>query len=160
MSDLLNQNITALSGIGPKRAESFRTLGVFTIGDLLRLYPRAYEDRTTIKKIAEIKDGDTVCVRAKAVSPIRENYVRKGMYICSVKVSDGTGYLEIVWFNNRYIKNMFDIKKEYIFFGKATYSNRMQLHSPIFEESDKNLLTGRIFPIYSLSSGIRRKPPC
>lgn len=157
MSDLLNQNITALSGIGPKRAELFRTLGVFTIEDLLRLYPRTYEDRTNIKKIAEIKDGDTVCVRAKAVSPIRENYVRKGMYICSVKVSDGTGYLEIVWFNNRYIKNMFDIKKEYIFFGKATYSNRMQMHSPLFEEADKNLLTGRLFPIYSLSSGLTQK---
>jgi len=154
---ILNQNITALHGIGQKRAEKFRTLGVFTVGDLLHFYPRAYEDRTTIKKIAEIKDGDTVCIRARAVSPIRENYVRKNMYICSVKVSDGTGFLEIVWFNNRYIKNMLDIKKEYVFFGKVTYSKRLQLHSPIFEETDKNILTGRIIPVYSLSSGLTQK---
>ena len=156
-SNILNQNITALSGIGQKRAEFFRTLGVFTLNDLLHFYPRAYEDRTTIKKIAEIKAGDTICVRARAVSPLRENFIRKNMYVCSVKVSDGTGFLEIVWFNNRYIKNMFDIKKEYVFFGKATYSNRMQMHSPVFEESEKRQLTGRIFPIYSLTAGLTQK---
>ena len=157
MSDFLKQDITTLHGIGQKRAESFRTLGVFTVEDLLRFYPRTYEDRTTVKKIAEIKDGDTVCIRARAVSPIRENYVRKNMYLCSVKVSDGTGFLEIVWFNNRYIKNMFDIKKEYVFFGKATYSKRMQMHSPLFEETDKNILTGRIFPVYSMTSALTQK---
>lgn len=157
MSDLLNQNITVLQGIGQKRAESFRTLGIYTVEDLLHFYPRAYEDRTTIKKIAEIKDGDTVCIKARAVTPLRENFVRKNMYLCSLKVSDGTGFLEIVWFNNRYIKNMIDVKKEYVFFGKVTFSNRMQMHSPLFEESGKNAITGRIYPIYSLSSGLTQK---
>ena len=157
MSNLSNQNITILNGIGQKRAESFRTLGVYTVDDLLRFYPRTYEDRTQIKKIAEVKDGDTVCIRARAVSPLRENFVRKNMYVCSLKVSDGTGFLEIVWFNNRYIKNMIDVKKEYVFFGKATYSKRMQMHSPLFEESGRNLLTGRIFPVYSLTSGLTQK---
>ena len=156
-NDVLNQSITTLNGIGQKRAEFFRTLGVFTLNDLLRFYPRGYEDRTSVKKIAEIKDGDTVCFRARAVSPIRENFVRKNMYVCSVKVSDGTGFIEVVWFNNRYIKNMFDIKKEYVFFGKATYSNRMQMHSPIFEETEKQQLTGRIFPVYSQTSGLTQK---
>ncbi len=154
---LLKQNITVLNGIGQKRAESFRTLGVYTVEDLLNFYPRTYEDRTITKKIAELKDGDTVCVRASAVSPIRENFIRKNMYLCSVKVSDGTGFLEIVWFNNTYIKNIFDIKKEYVFYGKATYSKRMQMISPLFEEADKNLLIGRIFPVYSLSSGLTQK---
>ena len=79
MSDLLNQNITVLQGIGQKRAESFRTLGIYSVEDLLHFYPRTYEDRTTIKKIAEIKDGDTVCIRARAVTPLRENFVRKNM---------------------------------------------------------------------------------
>ncbi len=156
-NSILYQSITTLNGIGQKRAELFRTLGVFTLNDLLHFYPRCYENRTNTKKIAEIKDGDTVCVRARAVSPIRENYVRKNMYLCSVKVSDGTGFLEIVWFNNRYIKNMFDIKKEYVFFGKATYSNKMQMHSPIFEEAENQQLTGRIFPVYSQTSGLTQK---
>ncbi len=154
---ILNQNITILNGIGHKRAESFRTLGVYTISDLLSFYPRTYEDRTTIKKIAEIKDGDTVCVRGRAVSHLKENYVRKNMYVCSVKISDGTGFLEIVWFNNRYIKNMFNVKGEYIFFGKVSFSKKLQMVSPIFEETDKNILIGKIFPIYSASSGLTQK---
>ena len=154
---ILNQNITILNGIGHKRAESFRTLGVYTISDLLNFYPRTYEDRTTIKKIAEIKDGDTVCVRGRAFSHLKENYIRKNMYVCSVKISDGTGFLEIVWFNNRYIKNMFNAKGDYIFFGKVSYSKKLQMVSPIFEETDKNILTGKIFPIYSASSGLTQK---
>ncbi len=154
---ILNQNITFLNGIGQKRAESFRTLGVYTLSDLLHFYPRTYEDRTTIKKIAEIKDGDTVCIRGRAVSPLRENYIRKNMYVCSVKISDGTGFLEIVWFNNRYIKNMFNVKGEYVFFGKISYSKKLQMVSPIFEEVNKNILTGKIFPIYSMSAGLTQK---
>ncbi len=154
---ILNKDITILNGIGEKRAESFRTLGVYTLSDLLNFYPRTYEDRTSIKKIAEIKDGDTICVRGRAVSPLRENYIRKNMYICSVKISDGTGYLDIVWFNNRYIKNMFNIKNEYIFFGKVSFSKKLQMVSPIFEETDKNILTGKIFPIYNASSMLTQK---
>lgn len=157
MSDLSKRNITTLNGIGQKRAESFRTLGVYTLSDLLNFYPRTYEDRTTIKKIAEIKDGDTVCVCGRAVSHLKENYVRKNMYVCSVKISDGTGFLEIVWFNNHYIKNMFDVKKEFVFFGKVSFSKRLQMVSPIFEETDKNVLTGKIFPVYSTSSNLTQK---
>ena len=155
--DILKENITALCGVGQKRAEHFRTLGLFTVSDILRFYPRAYEDRTKIKKIANLTDGETVCIRAKAVSPLKENIVRKNFYICTLKVSDGTAFCELVWFNNRYIKNMIRTDREYVFYGKVTTDRKLQIHTPLFDEIGKNEVTGKIFPVYSLCNGLTSK---
>lgn len=155
--ELLKRDITALRGIGQKRADLFRTLGLFAVEDLLFYYPRAYEDRTKFKKIAELKEGDVVCVKARAVRALKENYVRKNMYVASLKVSDGTGFLELVWFNNRFIKNMLSLDKEYVFYGKVSYSGKMQMTSPLFELSGLNSQMGKILPVYSLCAGLTSK---
>lgn len=156
-NEILNESITALRGVGQKRAELFRTLGLYTVSDLLFFYPRGYEDRTKIKKLAELSDGETVCVKARAVSPLKENMIRKNLYICSLKVSDGTGFLELVWFNNRYIKQMIDVDKEYIFYGKITLKPRRQMQTPLFEAPGTNKVTGKILPVYSLCAGLSSK---
>ena len=57
--NILNESISVLDGIGQKRAELFRTLGVFTVSDLLTFYPRGYEDRTKLKKLAELDPEGT-----------------------------------------------------------------------------------------------------
>ncbi len=155
--NILNQNISVLNGIGPKRAELFRTLGLFTVSDLLHHYPRYYEDRTKIKKMAELSDGESVCVKGRAVSPIRESYIRKNMYVCTLKISDGTGFLELVWFNNRFIKNMIQMDKEYVFFGKVTFGKKRQMHTPLFEPVNTNKVTGKIVPVYNLCAGLTNK---
>ncbi len=155
--DILKENITALSGVGQKRAEKFRTLGLFTVSDILRFYPRGYEDRTKIKKIANLIDGETVCIKARAVSPLKENIIRRNLYVCTLKVSDGTAFCELVWFNNRYIKNMIRPDLEYIFYGKVTTNRKLTIQTPLFDEVGKSDVTGKIFPVYSLCSGLTSK---
>lgn len=155
--NILNESISVLNGIGQKRAELFRTLGVFTVSDLLTFYPRGYEDRTKLKKLAELTDGETVCVRGRAVSPLRENMIRKNLYVCSLKISDGTGFLELVWFNNRFIKRMINLETEYVFYGKVSIGQKKQMQTPLFEVPGINNVTGKIFPIYSLCAGLSLK---
>lgn len=155
--NILNESISVLDGIGQKRAELFRTLGVFTVSDLLTFYPRGYEDRTKLKKLAELTDGETVCVRGRAVSPLRENMIRKNLYVCSLKISDGTGFLELVWFNNRFIKRMINLETEYVFYGKVLIGQKKQMQTPLFEVPGTNNVTGKIFPIYSLCAGLSLK---
>ena len=155
--NILNESISVLDGIGQKRAELFRTLGVFTVSDLLTFYPRGYEDRTKLKKLAELTDGETVCVRGRAVSPLRENMIRKNLYVCSLKISDGTGFLELVWFNNRFIKRMINLETEYVFYGKVSIGKKKQMQTPLFEVPGTNNVTGKIFPIYSLCAGLSLK---
>ena len=153
----LTENITALRGIGQKRADLFRTLGLYKAEDLLHYYPRDYEDRTKQKKIAELSEGDAVCIRAFVISPVKENRIHRNMTVSTVRVSDGTGFLELVWFNNRFIKNMLVQNKEYVFFGKVTMSPKRQMHSPVFELPDAKRLTGKLLPVYGLCAGLTQK---
>ncbi len=155
--DILHENITVLRGIGQKRADAFRTLGLYQVEDLLTFFPRAYEDRTVQKKIIELTEGEAVCVRARAVAPVKENIIRRNLSVTTLKVSDGTGFLELVWFNNRFIKNMISLDKEYIFYGKITFSGKRQMQTPLFEFPETNQVTGRILPVYSLCSGLTSK---
>ena len=57
MTDL-NKEIQYVKGVGPARAKSLNKLGIYTLGDLITYYPRDYEDRSIIKKIDEVKDGE------------------------------------------------------------------------------------------------------
>ena len=92
--DFLSDDIRFLKGVGEKRASAFHSMGIHTAGDLLGFYPRAYEDRTKIKKIIECEQDETVCIRATVSSVLRKNMVRRNMTVYTAKVSDGTAVME------------------------------------------------------------------
>ena len=103
---MINQNtdIRYLKGIGEKRAELFNKLGVFTIGDLLRYLPRSYEDRTDVREIRDINEGESLCVKGSLASGIRSFRGRTGARVIQVRISDGTGILNMTWFNAPYVE--------------------------------------------------------
>lgn len=150
----LQTPITQLPGIGPKRADAFGRLGIFTFKDLLFHFPRAYEDRTVFKKIIELAHDETVCIKATVVSPMQTNLIRKNMRISSLRVSDGTGFLELIWFNNRFLDNRFKKGETYIFYGKVRLTPKKQMVTPLFETPDNQKQTGRIVPLYPLTEGL------
>ena len=53
----LSANLQTLRGIGSRRAQSFRKMGMETLNDLLTWFPRRYEDRRAVKAIADLLDG-------------------------------------------------------------------------------------------------------
>ena len=61
-------SILTLPGIGPKKAALFSRLGLHSLGDLLRFYPRDYEDRTKLVSIAELEPGQPACFLASVIS--------------------------------------------------------------------------------------------
>ena len=63
------QSVTILNGIGAKKAEALARLGLTTLGDLARWYPRAYEDRRKIWPIRQAPEGEPVCVCAVVAQP-------------------------------------------------------------------------------------------
>ena len=64
----LQDPVTALSGVGAKRAETLATLGIETIEDLLSYYPFRYEDIQE-RQIQEINDQEKVTLKGLVVSP-------------------------------------------------------------------------------------------
>ncbi|MBR5835967.1 MAG: ATP-dependent DNA helicase RecG [Bacteroidales bacterium] len=144
MAHGLDMEIQFLPGVGPKRAELLRKeLAVETVGDLLRLYPFRYIDKSSIVRICDARpDMAYLQIRAKvtraelygsgeAVSEgaaVKFNTIRR----MSVWVSDGTGDMEMVFFKG--IKWMHEKLKpgtEFIFFGKPTaFNGRMNMVHP------------------------------
>ncbi len=155
--DFLSGDIRFIKGVGERRASAFYSLGVHTKGELLSHFPRAYEDRTKIKKIIECLHDETVCIRATVSSPLRKNIIRRNMTIYSAKLSDGTGTIEAVWFNMRFLDRQIKPGEEFIFYGKIQTAPKKRIQSPIFEQPDLQKQTGKIVPVYPLSSILTQK---
>ena len=110
-----------------------------------------------IKKIIECQHDETVCIRATISSALRKNYIRRNMTVYTVKLSDGTGVIEAVWFNTRFLENQLKVGNEYIFYGKISTTPKKRIQTPVFEKVDAQKQTGRIVPIYPSASGLTQK---
>lgn len=155
MNELLTKNIQYLKGVGPAKATALAKLGIHTYGDLISYYPRNYEDRTKVKKIAEFINGESVVFSGKIISNIRVNRVRKSLTVIYFFVSDETGTAQISIFNQTYIKNKLEENKEYAFYGKVEYVNgKFEVQNPVINEIEEIDKIMGIYPIYPLTNGI------
>ncbi len=152
----LEQKIQYIKGVGPSRVLLLNKLGIYDIEDLVTYFPREYEDRSEIKKIADIEAGETVCFRAVVVSKPNEARIKKNMTITKAIVRDETGSALLTWFNQSYIKSQLEAHEEYTFYGKVqkAYAGRIEMASPIFDKEGETKNTGKIVPIYPLTNGL------
>ncbi len=144
-------DIRFLKGVGEKRAQHLYSLGIDTIGALLRYYPRGYEDFRNIKPIIDCSADEKVCIKARIITPVIEHIIRKNMTLYKFTVSDGTAQLQITIFNNKYLANRLNQGSEYLFLGKlqeGTFLHAMS--SPEVREVGS---TG-IVPIYPASKNM------
>ena len=116
MSDL-KVDIQYVKGIGPKRAYKLNKLGIFTLKDLLYYFPRQYEDRNNLKKIAQLQNEDKATIKA-VILGITTSNPKKGMTLTKVDIKDETGYAKLVFFNQPYISNAFKSGDTIIVFEK------------------------------------------
>lgn len=150
--------IQTLSGIGDARAKLFGSLGIYNVDDLLHYYPRDYQDRTIVKKIAELTDGEMVCIKAIPITGISNIKGSRRMSIQKLQVSDDTGRMTIVWFNQQFLNKSFDLSQEYIFYGTVRFKyGRAEMKSPTFERVRDGRFTRKIVPIYPLTQKVTQK---
>ena len=158
MFGVINESIQYVKGIGPKKAEKLNKLGIYTIKDLLYYFPRQFEDRSIIKKIAQLEDEEKVTVKA-LITNIESYIPKKGMTITRIDVKDDTGFAKLTFFNREYIKNTFRVGDSILAFGKVKKNGRfVELNSCELEylsASPKNI--GKLVPVYPLSYGVTNK---
>ena len=154
--DIFRMSIKYVKGVGEARAKLLTKLGIYTVNDALNFFPRDYQDRSILKKITEIQDGEECSVRASLVSDVTESKPRRNLSIVKALVSDGTAFLSLTWFNQSYIKNNLKNGIEYIFFGKVKRNGmRLEMHNPVIETAEQSgKYTGRILPVYPLTKGL------
>lgn len=149
---LFHMPIRELKGVGPKRAKLFEKIGAASVGALLRLYPRAYEDMTHPVPIRKAPLNEPCAVRATLYRPPVETRVRGGMLLCKCRATDGENDIEITFFNNPYVKDRLIEGETYLFYGKvsANFLKRGML-SPEFYPAAS---CPPIIPIYRQTQGL------
>lgn len=138
--DLLQQDITYLQGVGPRRKKLLSDeLGIATFGQLLEFYPYKHIDRTKVYSVRELT-GDMPYVQVVGrilsfetfeMGPRRQRLV--------AHFADNTGVIDLVWFNSvKYIKEHYKVNTNYLVFGRPTvYRNRINLTHPDIDESSR-----------------------
>lgn len=152
--------IQSIKGIGPAKAKLFKKLGLNTIEDLLEYYPRGYKDKSEITKIRDLKPEESYTVRVCITTKAQESRAKNRLIITKLSAADDTGKLNVVWFNNRFVKNTFKEGDEVLMHGKIKRIGKdFVMEAPEYERvtggDSVNLM--RIAPYYSLTEGLSQK---
>ena len=151
----LKQSVQYVKGVGPNRAKLLNYLGIYTLEDLITYYPRAYEDRSKIKTIVELQDGEEGLIEVTAVSNVSSFRLKKNMTVSKLIVRDETENCLITWFNQPYIKQKFKAGNRYRFYGKITRKNgKAEMNSPTFDTEGECKNTGKIIPVYPTTKNL------
>ena len=155
----ITDSVQFVKGIGPKKVKLFEKLHISTLQDALETYPRDYEDRTQITRIADIEAEDKYAVRAVLGTEPRVSRIRKGMTLVKCTIFDESGSLGVTWFNQPYTAAQLRVGQEYLFYGRVQgFGRGRQMVSPQAEkvaESDPH--PGRIVPVYPLTAGLTQR---
>lgn len=157
VKELLKKNVQHIKGIGEARAKLLNKLGIFTVEDIITYFPRGHEDRSRLKKINELVDGEACAFEGIIASKVTERKFRKGLSLYKVLIKDETGSITATWFNQHYIGKVLRIGESFVFFGKiARKGGKLEVQGPVYEKQDygeaKNIL--RIVPVYPLTANL------
>ena len=154
----LSASVTAVRGIGEKQAGLLAKLGIFTIEDMLYYFPNRYDDYSELKLIQDLDYGEEVTILAwvKSVKTFKGHNNRK---ITQAIVSDDTGAIQLMWFNQEY--QMRYLRKDMFLAvsGKVEqYMGRHVMYHPDYEQVDQEQLnTRRIVPVYGLTAQLSQR---
>ncbi|MCM8760409.1 MAG: DEAD/DEAH box helicase family protein, partial [Candidatus Omnitrophica bacterium] len=158
MNLILETPLKALPSVGEKHAYALEKLGLTNVLDLLFLFPRRYLDLRNFKKIGDIVPDEIVSVKGKVLTREEKRFnVRNRTSYLKVAISDGSGILFLVFFNQPYLKNVFTLDKEFFINGRVEiFNGQMQMVNPLYEEY-RQVKKDWILPVYPLTSGLTQK---
>ena len=149
LTDLASLPTSRLKGVGAKKQDALKSVGIQTVLDVLSHYPRRYIDRTNEAKIGTLQTGEEGMVLAEVLT-VETIRTRNRKKIVSVEVTDETGQLNMTFFNQPWRARQLHQGMEVVIFGKMDlYRGRARMTNPVVDlVGDK---TGRIVPVYPQS---------
>ncbi len=154
----LGMPVQYLKGVGPRRAQLLRRLGIHTVRDLLYFPPRRYLDRRQIMPIRKLREGREATVRGRIVNVVYRKLRTRQVLV--LVLSDGEDLMEIVFFQSPWLKGVFRIGQELIASGKVYRKRSIKvMYHPEWEVREGNpgplRTAGRIIPIYPATEGLK-----
>ena len=134
-------------------------MGITSIRDLLFHFPRTYLDFRTITPINKVKEGEEYCLKGFLGELKEVRTYRKRISVVETLLSDKTGTLRVVWFNQPYLADSLYQGQEVYLAGKLIRDKTgVHLSSPAFEKADGNPIhTARLVPVYEESRNVSSK---
>ena len=156
---MLEEPITSIKGIGPRRAEAFGRLGLFSLRDLLYFAPRDYRDYSTATPVRDAAHGDMAALHVRLLSEAKVARIHRGMQITTVRAiewgadpADKKAYINLVWYNQPYRGRTLAEGQECFACGRVDRSRGAKVVNP----SVSAQLPG-IEPVYPLVQGLTQK---
>jgi ATP-dependent DNA helicase RecG len=146
-----------LPGLGPGAARALARKGVRTLRDLLEHVPRAYLDLSTTKPIRDLRIGEQATVVGQ-VRRVEGRYLRGGKHMLTVRVGDGTGYVDVVFWNQPFRARAYPEGALVAVAGRfERRAGRLQAGSGAIVEvlrGGPGVHTGRIVPVHPATEGV------
>ena len=151
--DLAEIDVGRLKGVGDKKRASLASIGVDNLLDLVTFYPRRWVDRSNEARIADLVAGQEALVLA-TVRSVTKRVVRNRRTMVNVNVGDGSGRMEVVFFNQPWRERQLREGLQIALFGKPdVYRGGLQMANPVVDLIGDR--TGRIVPIYPQSEKVQ-----
>ena len=161
----LSDDIEVLKGVGPKKAQLLHGLGLGSLFDLLTHFPRSYEDQSSITPIGRLEAGARATV-AGVITGLQEKRAgRRGMVILTATISDGTGFLQLTWFNQKFLKQKLKTGRRIFASGRTAYAyggqgqlamSQMTSFEIVEDEGADMEAKCGILPVYSAGENVKQ----
>ena len=147
--------LTSLRGVGPARAASLGERGFHTLEDLLFLLPIRYEDRRSVSRVADVREAGPASFRGSITDLKRVFVRRRRLTMVRGRLDDGSGTMDVVWFNRPYVVNQIDEQAEVHCHGQVRErGSRWELLNPSVEPVEAATLGTGVAPVYPSVAGI------
>ncbi|MCS6776835.1 MAG: hypothetical protein NZ557_09860, partial [Chthonomonadaceae bacterium] len=162
-SQSLDDPLQYLKGVGPQGAQLLGKLGLSTVGDLLRHFPRRWEDRTCFRRVADVQPGEWATVHGVVIA-VTTRRPNTRLTVTEVLLDDAGNALKLVWFNQPYMEKVLHglqaARRTIVAYGQVKRSGwATEIHNPEWEELSEDgdpLSANRIVPIYPATEGLRQ----
>lgn len=157
LAELAARDITMVPGLAKSRGEKLRKAGIATVADLVLHVPRRYVDRSRTLSLAEVPLDEEVTV-VGTIARVATRRPRRGLTIVEATLSDQSGVLKAIWFNQEFRKTQLSEGTEVALSGTVTrYRGALQMQSPdadVLDRPTESLVTGRVMPVHPTIGGV------
>jgi len=157
----LNTPIEKLTRVGKITSDRLTKLGISNVKELLEHYPTRFEDYSKVISLNQFSVGEIGSIFGTITSIEQKKTSRKQMKLTEAYLSDGTGEIKIIWFNNPYITQTIHEGDTIAVAGKIEEDfTGLLMKNPNFEKAEsleQTIHTSRLVPIYGATFGITQK---
>jgi ATP-dependent DNA helicase RecG len=151
--------LSEITSIKKQTLSKLERLNLRSVGDLLYHFPHRYEDYSITREITSLTPDEKCTLEGTITSLDAGRTWKKRMFLTEATLTDATGHIRLLWFNQRFVAQMLKTGMTIRVSGKVTRDSKgLLMQNPAFERSGRDAThTGRLVPVYPETAGLTSK---